>query len=83
LHARNGREFYLFKKNISRGRYVLSVAVHGFGDWISPSLEITEGQRVDLGRIVLEPCGRLILAVKDREGKIIQDFALYRGDVKL
>ena len=70
--ATSGHRFVL--EGIPPGRYEVLVRKEGYNNSYTAPFALAEGERLDVGRIELIPCGLLYLEVKDPHGSHILDF---------
>ena len=70
-----GREFKL--DGLPEGKFDLVVSARGYSRHHSGKFSLSEGQNMDMGMIGLEPCGVLMLDVKDELGQRVEHFKVY------
>jgi hypothetical protein len=63
-------------EGVPQAEYTLRINAKGYAKYTSGPLYLGEGQELDLGVIMLDPCGVLELIVKDPSGEAVSTYGL-------
>ena len=74
-HESQGNQFQV--QGLSAGNYQLHVEAEGYEDYLSGSITLEDGKTLNLGDIMLEPCGILDLEVVDETLQPLDSFRIF------